>query len=296
MRYWQSYRFVFYSPNWLTNLLLGGVCLLIPWIGQIVMIGYLFEVIDVLLRRRQLERGRASSYPADEFSERVLDALPVNDDAALRPYPDFAFHRFSEYLTRGIWPFLVRLIVNMVVGVLAGFLLIVGMLFAGFAAAATQSPLLFLMIYGLFWIFFSLALMAAAILTTPLYLRSGLRGDLVSAFSMAFYRDFLKRVGMEVVLTQLFLAATGAVLSIGGVLMCYIGLFPVWVLTMYAQHHLDYQLYELYLERGGMPVPRKEPQLADSERYADEETPSVHVRRPRTEERSTDVMREDEDW
>src|SRR5205823_5265457 len=61
-----------------------ALCCLIPVIGPILMLGYLFEIIDSLLRS-----------PA-------------------KPYPDFDFNRFGDYLLRGVWPFLVELIVSFV--------------------------------------------------------------------------------------------------------------------------------------------------------------------------------------
>ena len=295
MRYWQSYRFVFKNPNWLTNLALAAVCSIIPWIGQIVLIGYCFELIQLWHRRRQLSRGSALQGPADPRGEWVMDALPVDEDHAPGSYPDFNFNRFSEYLIGGIWPFLVRMIVNLFVGMVAAFVLIVGMMVAGAAAASSDSPVMFIVVYALFWVAYAFLMMVAGILTTPLYLRAGLSGDFASAFSMEFYRDFMKRVGKEVVLAELFMMATGTVVGLIGLLMCYIGLFPAIALLIYAHHHLEYQLYELYLERGGVPVERKEKSPSVVEDYPDEEASSSHVMRPRTEERSTDVMRPRED-
>ena len=139
-------------------------------------------------------------------------------------------------------------------------------------------------------------MLIVSILSVPLYLRAGLSGDFSTAFSMEFFRDFMKRVGKEVVLAELFLVATGTFVTIGGLLLCYIGVFPAVVLLTYASHHLEYQLYELYLERGGAPVPRKETQPTRSERFAERDATSSHVMRPQSEERSTDVKRPDEGW
>ncbi len=289
MRYWQSYRFVFNNPNWLTNLLLAAVCSIVPIIGQIVLIGYCFEVIDVLLRRRPW-------VAADPKDEGIMDALPVDDDHDSASYPDFDFHRFAEYLMRGIWPFLVRMIVNFVIGMIVAFFLIVGMMLAGFAAAAADSPVLIFVLYGLFLVVYAFLLTVAGILTTPLYLRAGLSGDFASAFSMAFYRGFLRRVGKEVILAELFLLATGAVVSIGGLLLCYVGIFPAIALLLYVHHHLEYQLYELYLERGGEPVKRKQKSPSHTEDYRDEESSSSPGIRPQSKDRFTDVRRPEEDW
>ncbi len=297
MRYWQSYRFVFNNPNWLTNLLLASVCLLIPIVGQIVLIGYLFEVIDSLLRRSPLDGGRIVNDSDDEaFGEQVMDALPANDDYPSAQYPDFVFNRFADYLMRGIWPFLMRLIIGMAVGFPAGFVLFVGLMVGGIASRASNSPWPIIVMYGLFWLFYVVAMLIVSILSIPLYLRAGLSSDFSAAVSMTFFRDFVKRVGKEVVLAELFLAATGTLVTIGGLLLCYVGVFPAAVLLMYASHQLEYQLYELYLKRGGMPVPRRVAQSAYRERYTEKGATSSRVMRPQREERSTDVRRREEDW
>lgn len=292
MHYLQSYRFVFKSPNWLTNLLLVAVCSIIPVVGPIVLIGYLFEVIDAFIGLRLARRIGKSRPTSEAFGEQVTDALPVEGDYFLETYPDFNFNRFAEYLTRGIWPFLTRLIVGMIVVMFAVAFLILGMMIAGFAATNYDSPAIFFLIYALFWFVYVFLMLAMGILTTPIYLRAGLSCDFARSFSMTFYRDFMKRVGKEVVLAELFVAATGAVFTIVGLLMCYVGIFPAIALIQYAHHHLEYQLYELYLERGGEPVERKDKR---EQRYDDDESPSVRVRRPRTENRSTDVMRPEEE-
>jgi hypothetical protein len=100
-------------------------------------------------------------------------------------------------------------------------------------------------------------LLVMAIVSKPLYLRAGLSRDFAGAFSMAFFRDFFSRVGKEVFLSVLFLVGTGTVLTIVGLLACYVGIFPAVALLMFAQHHIDFQLYDLYLKRGGTPVESK---------------------------------------
>lgn len=295
MRYWQSYRFVFNNPNWLTNLVLCAVCAIIPIIGPIVVIGYCFQVIDALLRRRQRERTGALQDIADPKDERILDALPVDEDHDLGTYPDFDFNRFTEYLTRGVWPFLVQLIVGFVAGMIAGVFMVVGMMLAGVAAGAAKSPVLFFVGYGLMWIVFAFLMMVAGILTRPVYLRAGLSGDFADAFSMEFYRGFMRRVGKEVVLAEVFLGVTSVPLWCLGILLCFIGMYPMWALIHYAHHHLGYQLYELYLERGGVPVEQKEKTPTLLQEYDDEDIPSSHVRKSHREERFTDRRRSTED-
>jgi hypothetical protein len=279
MDYLGSYRFVFSNRNWAMNLLFAVLCSLIPAIGPIVLMGYFFEVIEYLIRRRQ--SAKMLDNPPEAISEQVLDALPVDSPPHSEAYPDFTFERFSEYLTRGIWPFLVQMIVGLVLGVASAFLWIVGMALVG-AASAGGSDVLPLMFMGVIFVFYFVLAIALGILTVPLYLRAGLSGDFASAFSMDFYRDFLKRIGKEVVLSQLFLTVSSTLVFGLGALVCCVGIYPALALAMFARHHLDYQLYELYLERGGMPIERKQTQA---------DLPPREVE----EERSTDIIRPERD-
>src|ERR1041384_7631488 len=67
IEYLRMYQYIFESPNWAMNILLGALCSLIPIVGPLVMIGYQFEVIEALLA------------------------------AEGRRYPDFSFDRFADY-------------------------------------------------------------------------------------------------------------------------------------------------------------------------------------------------------
>lgn len=84
LRYLQSISDFFKSPKWGINLLLGGVCVLIPVVGPIVYAGYCIGVFAQQTRQRNLM------------------------------YADFEFDRFADYLLRGLWPFLVSLVVGLI--------------------------------------------------------------------------------------------------------------------------------------------------------------------------------------
>jgi hypothetical protein len=75
----------FKSPKWSTNLLLGGVCMLIPLAGPIVLGGW---HITVLWARNDRSPGQI---------------------------PEFDFSQFGKYLERGLWPFLVGFVVSLVI-------------------------------------------------------------------------------------------------------------------------------------------------------------------------------------
>src|SRR5262249_37943263 len=146
MQYLRSYLFIFDSPKWALNLLLGGVCLFIPAIGGLVVQGYCFEVIEALHRRR-----------------RDTD------------YPDFTFEKFVPYLVRGVWPFLVSLVIM----VPLGFLFFIGFFGIGVASAAVTgggrgsagdaAGVIVLLMYLGFFVVVALV----SFLTMPLLLRAG---------------------------------------------------------------------------------------------------------------------------
>src|SRR5260370_36545070 len=88
MKYIYSYRFVFESANWLMNLLAAAVCMVVPVVGPMVLLGYTFEIIETLHRKKGA------------------------------PYPDFDFNQLMKYLTRGVWPFLAGLVIFLPIAVI----------------------------------------------------------------------------------------------------------------------------------------------------------------------------------
>ena len=116
--------------------------------------------------------------------------------------------------------------------------------------------LLWLFIVGL--MLFSLLLnVILSLVKTPMLLRAGLTQDLGAAFSKAYTLDFLRKMWLELLLAGLFLAFTSLPLVLLGEACCFIGVFPAIALVVMAEHHLYYQLYTLYLQRGGMAIPLK---------------------------------------
>src|SRR5262245_15182704 len=68
------------NPGWLAQTSIIGVVSLIPIVGQIVILGYVFEAAAYLHKR--------------------------NGES----FPDFQFGRFGAYLARGVGPFLAGLL------------------------------------------------------------------------------------------------------------------------------------------------------------------------------------------
>src|SRR2546423_3844841 len=89
MNYTASIGDYFKSPKWMMNTLLAGVCVFIPFIGAIVIKGW------------------------------MITGFWGRDDERPETFPDFDFNNFGKYLERGLWPFLVTLVAGLVISMAA---------------------------------------------------------------------------------------------------------------------------------------------------------------------------------
>lgn len=227
MRYFRAYFYLFDSPKWTMNLLLGAVCNLIPVLGGIVFAGYGYETLEAMHRRGK-------------------------DDQ----YPEFDFNRFVKYLVRGCWPFIWQLIIGLPFAFimwLAYMVLI--MAFIGTADHEGPKPGVLVPVLILFVLMGLVLGVIVGAMGAPLVLRAGLSQELGFGEALPFMQDFLKRVGKEVVLAQLFLVGTAIVIMPIAYALCFLPALPAAVIIQMAHFHLLYQLYGLYLQRGGTAIP-----------------------------------------
>lgn len=234
VRYMHAYGYIFENPNWSTNVLYGFLCFMssqiIPVVGQLLFMGYQFEVIESLHR-----------HPS-------------------KTYPDFDFNKFSYYLQRSLWPFLVSLICVLPLFLIAMAAMGGGVLaLIAVAGAMDKDGAPVVLIIGIPLII----LVGIGILTVlslplqPIILRAGLAQDIGQAFKFGWAIDFLKKTWLELILFQLFLAVTGMPLVLLGYACCFIGVFASMAIFSLAQANMLCQLYELFLARGGEPIPLK---------------------------------------
>ncbi len=244
MQYLYTYQYIFQSNDWLVNILLCALCALIPVIGPIVLIGYQFEIVEALHRNPK------------------------------SIYPSFDFGRFMDYLVRGVYPFVVSLIAS-VICVPVMLILIYGpmLLFAIVAGGAGggNGEAAVLGVFAMFAFIF-IAITAFSLLLSlaimPMFLRGGLSQNFGTMFDFGFVRDFISRVWKEMLLVFLFLMVSSFVVAFLGCAALCVGLFAVQPVMILAYAHAYYQLYELYLSRGGTPIPLKEPNPPRPPAYA----------------------------
>lgn len=235
MNYNASISDFFKSPKWLPNMMLGAVTILIPLVGPLVLGGW--HVTGFWARGNR------------------------EDPAGFPPY-DFQY--FGKYLERGLWPFLVGMVISLVlIPVMLCLILPLFFITGVMDARHGHGPdRLFIAVFvGAFCLQLLLSL-AYQILVTPLLVRATITQDFSSAFNLRFAKSFLALTWKELLASMLFMLGVGLCLMILAVVTCYIGAIVAVPVVIFSWHHLQKQLYHLYLARGGEAVPLS-PKLQD---------------------------------
>ena len=216
------------------NTLLAGVCVFIPFVGPIVIKGWL------------------------------ITGFWGRDEERFETFPDFDFNNFGKYLERGLWPFLVTLVSSLVLAmVLCVFIVPIIMLITLFlpqdnAGSGCAAALLFVFMAAVY----VTVIIVMMIVLTPLTLRATITQDFGQSFNFAFVKKFIGLTWKEIILSSLFLFAASLILCSVGALAFCIGMYFATVPVYFCWIHLHKQLYALYLSRGGEPVPLS-PKLRD---------------------------------
>jgi hypothetical protein len=131
----------------------------------------------------------------------------------------------------------------------------VALLGAGIAVAArTNSPAVMLVFQLLTFVVIFVAGILSALVTMPAELQAGLGREFGLSRVLTFVKDFNQRVFKEMLAAVLFVVAIAVVAEVVGLLLFCVGIYFTLAAVVMAQHHLQFQLYRLYLERGGTPV------------------------------------------
>ncbi|MEZ5387860.1 MAG: DUF4013 domain-containing protein [Prosthecobacter sp.] len=235
MRYIASVDDFFKNPKWLPNLLLVGVCMLIPIAGPLAVMGWSIGGLY----------GRSNPWEMATF-------------------PEFNFNNFGKYLERGVWPFLVQLVASLVFiplmwVVMAVPMLIMGALISGSSGEGGQhaepaglavAAMLVVTFTG-----YMIVMTLMVLVIKPMMLRSVITQDFGAAFDFRFMKRFIALTWKEQILATLFLMVAGMLLVFLGAIALCVGMYAAVGLVMFSSYHMDRQLYELYLARGGEPVP-----------------------------------------
>ncbi|HSJ00818.1 MAG: DUF4013 domain-containing protein [Verrucomicrobium sp.] len=229
MKYLEAVTDFFKSPKWVMNLLFAGICILVPFIGPVILIGWL------------------------------ITGFWTRTDERFETFPDFDLNQLSKYLGRGLWPVLVQITAAFVVGVGLMIVVMIPMMILT-AVLHSDGGGFFATIMGLILSLISLVLYVAVIagltmVMIPLSVRSTLTQDFMQSFDIPWLKQFILMMWKDMLIVALALVGIYIVLSIAGFAALCIGIFFAIALFYFAWHHLAWQTYKLYLSRGGQPVP-----------------------------------------
>jgi hypothetical protein len=225
--YMRSYTHVFERDDWFMNLLLASLCFFIPVIGHLVFMGYQYQVVEGFIRR-----------PNEKMSK-------------------FDFNQFTEMLTRGVYPFVVSLVLQFLM-VLVLFIIIFVLMAIRVMFDLGEQPLVMMLVTIFIAYTTIIGFFIGHLFIGPLMLRAGLCQSFSETFNYRWIRGFVRMMWLEEIMSSLFLMVSSIFVSFIGMLMCFVGIYPAIGLVSLAMSHLSYQQYAIFLANGGEPIPFKE--------------------------------------
>ena len=232
MQYIKPYTYFVQKEGGTNNLFMGSLCMLstqiIPIVGQIVLMGYQAEVAE------DLEK-----------------------DPDISDHANFNFNHFSRYLGRGVWVFLIQLI-------LAG-LILLGLILSGGVGFATYSGIqgdvgIYVGIGVGFLCYIAFTIMVT-MFTWPMTLHVQLSRGFHFGSALQFSMSFIKKLSGQLFISLLAHMFISSALMMAGMLVFCIGIFPAATISLMAQEHFMIQLYRIYLDEGGDPIGSESKQL-----------------------------------
>jgi hypothetical protein len=224
MNYQASVSDFFQSPKWKNNMLLGAVSMFIPIVGQMVLNGW--HITCLWAQRNE------------------------NDPAKM---PAFDFQFFGKYLERGLWPFVVSMVAALIflpiIGVTILLIFVMAGMFGLRNGQLNHSEFVFIML-GIFGLQI-LSSVLYNVLITPLIISASITQDFKTAFNFKFIKKFITLVWKEMLVSMLFMLGLGLCSFVVAIITCFIGIYFATPIIIYSWHHLQKQLYQLYLSRGG---------------------------------------------
>ncbi|MGE0785467.1 MAG: DUF4013 domain-containing protein [Sandaracinaceae bacterium] len=230
MEYLRGWRALRSDPEWKSKVGVATVLLLssfvIPVLGQLIMGGWL------VLALRLAVRGQDAPLP------------PLRFDIEL----------FKRLLGLGFKPMVAQIVyslpimaVGMVMGCASGALNIAIQRGEAGPVVAVVLGVLFLVYVVTIAICVPLAMVAA--------LRASLMDNLGEAMSFRGVRALFRPILGDVIIGTLVMGLVSFPIVMGGMILCYVGVFPAAVIVSVLNTYFHAELYRRYLEKGGEPLP-----------------------------------------
>lgn len=240
IEYFRGLKAFFKDPNFGNNILIGSVHALIPIVGPIVLMGWGCEIMQRLSRQHP------------------------------QPIPKLDFSDFSHYLSRGVIPFLVAFVAQIILSIFIYILMFAGIFgfsfMIGQVGENSSSGLVMTIAFFLVMSLIGLAVMVPGlILSNSLQTFAELTEDFSRSFNFSFLKNYMSLTWKKACLAYLLYLPLGFIFGIIGIATCYIGLFPAIVLLMIGMLYVRWQIYAYYLSLGQASLEIKAPVALPSE-------------------------------
>ena len=228
----EAIRSFFHPDEWVENLLwltlaaVGMVCV----VGYIPIFGYGAELI-----------ARRSGRP--DYPNTRIDS-----------------ERIGDYFGKGIWPLLVGFVFYLAASPIV-FLIQLPIVVVFFFAQDNPAALLLLLLAIPLQIFLNVVLGLCA---ASLVIRAMIVQDFAKSFDFGWCKHFVQTMWAEMLFTGFVYWLLSGVIAFVGFLMCFVGSLPAAGLYIGGGMHLFSQWYEVYLSKGGIPVPSPEDHIVDA--------------------------------
>lgn len=229
LEYLKGFKFLFLDQNWVNNLLIGAIMVLIPIVGPIVVMGWQCEIFQRLHKKHS------------------------------QPIPKLDFNDFGHYLGRGIVPFVVGLLVTIPLAIaLAIIVVVAGVLIAvAGGKGAPVSTLIPLGVIGAGAVFLFVMIPTYVIANAGMT-RAFLTEDFGKSLDLNRIWAYAKWTWPTVFKAALVYLPITMGIMFAGTILLYVGIFPATVIINIAWIYLAWQIYEIYLAQGGESIPIKE--------------------------------------
>ena len=222
-----AFKSIFDTKDWLENVLwlsLGALATSLL-IGYLPLLGYAAELIE--------RRSGRPDYPNQKIDSQ----------------------RLGDYIEKGIWPFAVGAAAYFVIAPINAVMMLVVFGVGGALAEENEAFGVALLVVGVPILAFMSFL--ASLIVSSLVIRALVVQDFVKSFDFGWCLEFIKKMWVEMLISGLVFG----ILSIGvyflGFLAFCIGYIPAVGICLGAMLHLYAQWYEVFLSKGGTPVPPK---------------------------------------
>lgn len=250
MDYLKGYRVAREDPQWTNKIVVGSVILvtsmIIPLIGQLALLGW-----QALIMRRAVH-GHDVPMPRLDFDFDYLGKLVGLG--------------FKALLARFLWTLpLIVLIGGAVFCMYFGFIAVaiggVAAAESGGDAGAALGSIGAMCCMGGGYLSILILAIVAAIPASVAAMRAELTDDLNQAMKFGEVMAFTKANFGVLLKGTLLIGLVSWLLSMVGALACFVGIFPVAILTMVAHGHFLAQVYQAHVAAGGDALPLAGPDI-----------------------------------